>query len=194
MFNNCIDIRFDHCQIRGFSLIDNLARPPFQGAKQQYCCQRISLSSVFSVFRHMFARSDAYEDDIDYGQRFLSKIYHDWCTDRYGIHYWYFSHSMLSKIYETIERPSVCSSVCPIMRPQPWRAAGLLLSAVPAGDIDRQRRPTSSSGAAPRGRSTALSSKYEQCFVDRWRRMLNTDLFLICYESCCRHVCCRDVS
>jgi len=34
-------------------------------------------------------------------------------------------------------RPSVCLSVCPIMRPQPRRAASLLLSAVRAGDIDR---------------------------------------------------------
>jgi len=55
--------------------MDNLARPPFQGAKQQYCCRRISLSGVFTVFRHMFARSDAYEDDIDYGQR-LSRLVH----------------------------------------------------------------------------------------------------------------------
>jgi len=31
-------------------------------------------------------------------------------------------------------------SVCPIIWPQQRRAAGLLLSAVRAGDIDRQRR------------------------------------------------------
>ena len=37
-------------------------------------------------------------------------------------------------------RVSVLPSVCPIIRPQPRRAAGLLLSAVRAGDIDRQRR------------------------------------------------------
>ena len=42
----------------------------------------------------------------------------------------------------TIERLSVClsvcPSVCPIIRPQQRRAAGLLLSAVPTGDLDRQ--------------------------------------------------------
>ena len=45
------------------------------------------------------------------------------------------------------------------------RAAGLLLLARRAGDIDRQRR-----------RSTALSSKCEQCHVVSWRRKPNTDL------------------
>jgi len=40
---------------------------------------------------------------------------------------------MRSRIYEAIERPSVCPSVCPIIRPQ-------LLSAVRTGNIDRQRR------------------------------------------------------
>jgi len=47
---------------------------------------------------------------------------------------------MRSRIYEAIERPSVCPSVCPIIRPQQRRAAGLLLSAVRTGNIDRQRR------------------------------------------------------
>ena len=44
---------------------------------------------------------------------------------------------MHSRVYETVERPSVCLSVCPMIRPR--RAAGLLLSAVRAGNIDRQR-------------------------------------------------------
>ena len=48
-------------------------------------------------------------------------------------------------------RPSVCLSVCPIIAPQ-RRAAGLLLSAERAGDIDRQLRATgaSSNGATAR--------------------------------------------
>ena len=52
-------------------------------------------------------------------------------------------------------RTGVCSFV-----------TGLLLSAVRAGDIDRQRR------------CTALSSKCEQWRVDRWRRRQNTGFIL----------------
>jgi len=51
-----------------------------------------------------------------------------------------------------MKRSSVRPSVCPIIRPQQRRAAGLLLSAVWEQDI-------SSKGATARGRSTALSSK-----------------------------------
>jgi len=71
---------------------------------------------------------------------------------------------MRSKVYETALCPSVCLSVRPIIRSQPQRAAALLLSAVPAGDVDRQRqRP----GARQQrrhsmGRSRALSSKCKQ--------------------------------
>jgi len=49
---------------------------------------------------------------------------------------------------------------------QQRRAAGLLLSAVRAKDIDRQRRAPGGSSAAARVRSTALSSKCGQCHVD----------------------------
>jgi len=57
-------------------------------------------------------------------------------------------------LYETVERPSVCLSVCPSYHSV---AAGLLLSAEPAGIIDRQRqRP----GAEQRRhRSTTHNSK-----------------------------------
>jgi len=58
-----------------------------------------------------------------------------------------------------MKRPSVRQFVSPIVRQQQRRAAGLLLSAPRAGDIDRQRRALGSSGAAALGRSTALSSK-----------------------------------
>jgi len=47
--------------------------------------------------------------------------------------YWHCLHSMRCRVYETIVRPSVRLSVCSIVRPQPRRAVGLLLSAVLAG-------------------------------------------------------------
>ena len=76
----------------------------------------------------------------------------------------------------TSVRLSVCLSVhlfvCPIIRPQPQPATGLLLSAVRAEDIDRQP------GDQQRRRSTALSSKCEQCHADSRRRKLNTELFV----------------
>ena len=58
------------------------------------------------------------------------------------------------------------SSVFIMYLSQQRRTAGLLLSAVRAEDIDRQRRAPGSSSAAARGRSTALSSKCGQCHVD----------------------------
>ena len=56
---------------------------------------------------------------------------------------------------------------------------GLLLSAVQTGDNDRQRRPLDDQQQWRR--STALSSKCEQCHVDSWRRKLNTDLFKVLF-------------
>jgi len=47
---------------------------------------------------------------------------------------------MRSRVYETVERPSVRPSVRPITRPLHAAAPGLLLGAVQAGDVDRQRR------------------------------------------------------
>jgi len=57
---------------------------------------------------------------------------------------------MQSRVYETVERLSVRVSVCPIIGKQQRRAAGLLLRAVRAADIDRQPRAPSSNGAAAR--------------------------------------------
>jgi len=65
-----------------------------------------------------------------------------------------------------MKRSGVRPSVCPVIRPQQRREAGLLLSAVQAGDIDRQRRAPCSNGAAARGRRSALSSKHGECHVD----------------------------
>ena len=42
-----------------------------------------------------------------------------------------------SRVYVKAGRPSVCLSVCPIIRPPHSAAAGLLLCARRAGDIDR---------------------------------------------------------
>jgi len=53
----------------------------------------------------------------------------------------------------------------------------LLLSAVRAKDIDRQRRaPGSSNSAAARGRSTALSSNAGNVMLTAELTRLNTDL------------------
>jgi len=48
----------------------------------------------------------------------------------------------------------------------PWCAAGLLLSAVPAGDIDRQRRLM---GAAPQHGTQQQIALSSICAVTRWR-------------------------
>jgi len=64
---------------------------------------------------------------------------------------------------------SVRQSVCPISRTQQWRAAGLLLSAVRAKDIDRQRRATgSSSAAARRSAANAGNAMLPKHFKVRW--------------------------
>ena len=75
---------------------------------------------------------------------------------------------MRNGAYETVERPSLS----PIDQQQQQWPAGLLLSALLAGDIDRPRRapaPRTSCRRAQqqRRRSTALSSKCGQCHADR---------------------------
>ena len=72
---------------------------------------------------------------------------------------------MWSRVYETVRL-----SVCPVIRPQQWRAAGLLLSVVRVGDIDRQRRaPATCSGGAAARRSAANASSV--AFTSRTRRV-----------------------
>jgi len=82
-----------------------------------------------------------------------------------------------------MKRSSVRPSVCAIIRQEQRRAAGLLLSAVRAGDISRQRRAPMQQ---QRRRSTAFSSKCGQCHVDGRGRRLNTDLLQsdFPYEYC----------
>jgi len=60
---------------------------------------------------------------------------------------------MRSSVYETVERPSVRPSVCPVDRQLQQRPlAGLLLSALLTGDIGRALTPRTSCG---RRRSSA---------------------------------------
>ena len=69
-------------------------------------------------------------------------------------------------------RPSVCLSVCRIIRPHQWRAAGLLLSVTCRQVVSinsGERRAPGSNDAATRGRSTALSSKFAGRCYDQSR-------------------------
>jgi len=75
-----------------------------------------------------------------------------------------------------MKQSSVRLSVCPVDRHQQLPPAGLLLSALRAGDIDRWQAP-------------AHNSKCGQRHVDSRRRRLSTDLFWdtreharICYK------------
>jgi len=63
-------------------------------------------------------------------------------------------------------RPSVRQSICAISQTQQRRAAGLLLSAVRAKDIDRQRRAPGSNSAAARAATRRSAAKCGQCHVD----------------------------
>jgi len=67
-------------------------------------------------------------------------------------------HCPHSRVYVAVGCPSVRPSVCPINRPLQQRAAGLLLGAPRAGDIDRQRRAPGSTASS----SKAISSKCER--------------------------------
>jgi len=81
--------------------------------------------------------------------------------------------SVQSRVYVTVERPSVCPPVCPSVlsvcsiRPPHASAAGLLLCALGgARHIDRLLHGWRAGAQQQRRRSTALSSKCEQCHVD----------------------------
>ena len=91
---------------------------------------------------------------------------------------------MRSRVYARVGRLSVCLSVClsarPIIRPQRRHAAGLLLSAVRAGNIDRQRRAPSSNGAA--ARRSAANTGSVMLTADLTR--LNTDFWHVWCHGC----------
>ena len=65
--------------------------------------------------------------------------------------YLYYHLSIRSWVCVTTGRPSVCPFVCPIDRQQQRRPAGLLLNAMRAGDVDRQRRARCGCRAAGAG-------------------------------------------
>ena len=72
---------------------------------------------------------------------------------------------------------SVRLSVCSLSHHSSAAAAcGGFAAERRAGSRYRSTAP-SGSGVSARGRSTALSSKCEQCHVDSWRRNLNAELF-----------------
>jgi len=109
---------------------------------------------------------------------FLVLLYYlyQWNSAQYG--YWHCPHG----------RASICNRLSVRMSHQQQRwPAGLLLSALLAGDIDRQRRaPVSHAGALS---STALSSKCGQCHVDSAGTMPNTDLFGVGFRSSFTYSC-----
>jgi len=69
---------------------------------------------------------------------------------------------MRRKTDVTVGTPSVYLSVCPIDRHQQRRPAGLLLSALLAGDIDRQLRRAAGSGAQKQMR---VASRKEPTYI-----------------------------
>ena len=83
-------------------------------------------------------------------------------------------HSMWSRVYVMVERPSVHLSVCPISRQQQRRPAGLLLSTLWAGDSSGCHAAAGASCRQQCRRSTVLSSKRRQRRVEsRWRRLVH---------------------
>jgi len=90
---------------------------------------------------------------------------------------------MRSRVPGTVGRPSVWVSVhvsacLSIIRPQPRRAAGLLLGAVRAGDINRLRRGPSSNGAAARRSAANASSVAFTADVGSWTHRLVSQVLL----------------
>jgi len=70
----------------------------------------------------------------------------------------------------------VRQSVCSISQTQQWRVAGLLLSAVRAKNIDRQRRAPGSSSAAARAVARRSAANAGNVMLTAELTRLNTDL------------------
>ena len=99
------------------------------------------------------------------------------------LYLFYCTHSMRSMVYETVGRPSVHPSVCPIDRSNAAAACGGFAAELPAAAVRRCRSTAGAGAQQQRRRSTTLSSKCGQCHADRRRRRRNTDLFRIVF--CC---------
>ena len=71
----------------------------------------------------------------------LKDVFVSSCGDIIQMCQWRGVHSMRSRVYVTVGRPSVCPSISLSRRSTAtWRSAGLLLSAQQAGDTDWQLR------------------------------------------------------
>jgi len=98
--------------------------------------------------------------------------------------HWHCAHSMRGGVYETVERPSVRPSVCLSHRStQPLqRAAGLLLSALRAEHIDRQRRRRRPASTAPQ-HGVQKQMRAVSCWQPSWRGWTQTCSTIICDRS-----------
>ena len=72
---------------------------------------------------------------------------------------WLLTLPACGRVYVTVRCLSVCPSVCPIYRPLQQRAAGLLLWALQAGDIDRLLHGASAAAGAAASRSISATGR-----------------------------------
>ena len=91
---------------------------------------------------------------------------------------------MQSRVCVTVQCPSVCLSVPSFGRRTPlWRLCSCRSGGQEISIDSSGCRAPSSSSAAARGCSMAVSSKCGQCHVVSWRRKLNTDLFTFYFSG-----------
>ena len=134
------------------------------------CQQSVELFHLFQLSRWQTVS----------GRRFnwwiCTRCFHPW-NNNTGIekiniiswYYWHFPHSMRSRVYETVESPSVRSCH--------WSTAAAACSRFAAERRTGRRYQSTAAGAGAQQelRSTALSSKCGHSNVDSWGTMLNTD-------------------
>ena len=99
---------------------------------------------------------------------------------------------MCSRVYKTVERPSVRPSVCPSVCMSQLltvaAACGGFAAVGPAGKGYRSIAAAAGRRSSTAHRSTACSSKREQCYVVSRRRKLKPDLFHACCVVMCQRV------
>ena len=93
--------------------------------------------------------------------------------------FWHCAHSMRSRVYKTVRCPSVRQPVCPISQTQQRRAAGLLLSAVSAKDIDRQRRAPAAAAPQPGDAARCSAANAGNVMLTAELTRLYTDNYII---------------
>jgi len=99
------------------------------------------ISSIYTKHTFMYMKLPIYLPSVTYSGIVCRTI----------IVYWRFPHTMWNEVYVTVGRSSVRPSVCPIDRQQQRRPAGLQLSALWTGDIDRYLRARCGHRAAGAG-------------------------------------------